>query len=86
MKILMKIDENVTSNGGSEEKVAKSRGPSEGDGGGRNHVGGIHNEQGQARNIRSTTGNSIRVWHRTWVDILFYARISGDVDVDFISR
>ena len=45
---LMRIDDNATYNGGSEEKVAKSRGPSEGDGGGRQQVGGVYNEQRQA--------------------------------------
>ena len=54
MKTLMRIDDKVTSDGGSEEKVAKSRGPSEGDGGGRNHVEGVHDEQSQAENMRST--------------------------------
>ena len=48
MKTQMMIADKVTSNGGSEEKVAKSRGPSEGDGGGRQQVGGVYNEQRQA--------------------------------------
>ena len=48
MKTQMRIAENVTSNGGGEEKVAKSRRPSEGDGGGRNHVEGVHAEPKEA--------------------------------------
>ena len=37
-----------TSNRCNDEKVAKSRRSSEGDGGRRKHVGGVHNEQNQA--------------------------------------
>ena len=47
-KSMMVID--VTSDGGSDEKVAKSKGLSEGDGGRRQHlgVGGVLDEQDQA--------------------------------------
>ena len=47
-KSMVVID--VTSDGGSDEKVAKSRGSNEADGGRRQHlgVGGVHDEQDQA--------------------------------------
>ena len=52
MKTQIMIADNVTSNGGSEEKVAKSRGASEGDGGGRHqHLGRVQREQNQAGDI-----------------------------------
>ena len=56
MKTQMMIADKVTSNGGSEEKVAKSRGPSEGDGGRRKDVEGVHDEQGQAAHILGRVG------------------------------
>ena len=40
--------DNVTSNGGSDEKVSKSRGSSEGDRGLREQVGHVLDEQDQA--------------------------------------
>ena len=55
MKTLMIIDDKVTSNGGSVEKFAKSRGSSEGDGRknffpppGRKDVGGVQAEPKEA--------------------------------------
>ena len=48
MKTLMMIADKVTSDGGSEEKVAKSRGPGEGDEGGRKHVEGVQAEPKEA--------------------------------------
>ena len=42
------LNDDSTSKGGSEEKVAKSRGASEGDGGGRHqHLGRVQREQNQ---------------------------------------
>ena len=40
--------DDVTSYGGSDEKGAKSLGPSEGDGGGAKHIEGIEAEENQA--------------------------------------
>ena len=46
------LNDDSTSNGGSEEKVAKSRGASEGDGGGRHqHLGRVQREQNQTGDI-----------------------------------